>query len=77
MSALMKDFMSSAISLKSIMKRFCSGVPACYLFSHFGLLQGVQERLPIIGRFLHHVFHLLHSVDGVLDLFVQVLFSLA
>lgn len=59
------------------MKQFHCGARACYLFSHFGLLQGVQESLPIIRRFLHHVLHLRHSVDGVLDLFVQVLFSLA
>lgn len=77
MAALAKDLMSSVISLKSVIKQFHCGVRACYLFSHFGLLQSVQESLPIVRRFLHYILHLLHSVDGVLDLFVQVLFSLA
>lgn len=47
-----------------------------HLFLLLGLLQGVQKVLTVRGRLLHHILHLLHSVNGVLNLFIQVLLSL-
>lgn len=47
-----------------------------YFFQLLGLLQGVQVLLVLLSRFLHHVLHLLNSIDGSFNLFVQILLPL-